>query len=127
MRSTGGGASAPVRGLAVLAAVLLGLAVSTLPAAADQSRPTVDPSAPTPTAPYPGGPPQGHAPDGRTIGGGGLGTPGGVGAAGAPPPPDGLAAAGWLGGDAGPRQGLAAPGPPRRPHPPRPPQTPPPP
>src|SRR4051794_41957281 len=100
MRRTGGAASPRVRGLAALAAGLLGVALWALPAAADQSRPTVDPSAPTPTAPYPGGPPQGHAPDGRTIGGGGVGTPGGGGAGGAPPPPRGRGAARRLGGRA---------------------------
>src|SRR3954454_21365700 len=108
MRRTGGAASPRVRGLAALAAGLLGVALWALPAAADQSRPTVDPSAPTPTAPYPGGPPQGHAPDGRTIGGEGLDTRGVVVAGGAPPLPDGLAAAGWLVADASSGQVLAA-------------------
>jgi len=97
-----------VRGLAALAAGLLGVALWALPAAADQSRPTVDPSAPTPTAPYPGGPPQGHAPDGRTVGGEGLDTRGVVVATGTPPLPDGLAAAGWLVADASSGQVLAA-------------------
>src|SRR3954447_11233687 len=116
MRRTGGVARTSARGVAAIAAGLIGVVLTVLPAAADQSRPTVDPSAPTPTAPYPGGPPQGHAPDGRTIGGEGVGTPGGggvhpgggVAAGGAPPRPDGLAAAGWRGADASSGQVLAA-------------------
>src|SRR3954466_1860689 len=108
MRRTGRAASAPVSGLVLLAATLVAVVLTVLPAAADQSRPTVDPSAPTPTAPYPGGPPQGHAPDGRTVGGEGLETRGVVVADGTPPLPDGLAAAGWLVADASSGQVLAA-------------------
>ena len=90
--------------LGVSAALLVGG-----PAAADDdSRPTVDPSAPTPTSPYPGRPPQGHAPDGGTVGGEELDTRGLVVATGAPPPPDGLTAAGWLVADAGTGDVLAA-------------------
>src|SRR3954454_2682093 len=108
MRRTGGAASPRVRGLAALAAGLLGVALWALPAAADQSRPTVDPAAPTPTAPIPGGPPQGHAPNGSTVGGEQPNTRGVVVADGAPALPDGLAAAGWLVADAGTGQVLAA-------------------
>ena len=108
MRRTGRAASAPVRGLAVLATGLVGVVLAVLPAAADESRPTVDPSAPTPTAPYPGGPPEGHAPDGRTVGGKGLDTRGVVVADDAPLLPDGVTAAGWLVADAGTGQVLAA-------------------
>jgi D-alanyl-D-alanine carboxypeptidase (penicillin-binding protein 5/6) len=63
-------------------------------------RPTADPSAPTPTAPWPGLPPQGSAPDGSTVGGRGLDTRGLVTVAGAPPPPEGIDAKGWLVADA---------------------------
>src|SRR3954466_8697333 len=76
--------------------------------AGDDLRPTVDPSAPTPTSPYPGRPPQGHAPDGGTVGGPAPDTRGLVVADGAPPLPDGLAAAGWLVADAGTGDVLAA-------------------
>jgi len=78
------------------------------PAAADDVRPTVDPTAPTPTSPYPDRPPQGHGPDGDTVGGPELGTRGLVVADGAPPLPDGLTAAGWLIADAGTGDVLAA-------------------
>ncbi|TFV87835.1 serine hydrolase [Blastococcus sp. CT_GayMR16] len=92
------------------AALAAGLAVlvGVLPAAAEQPRPTVDPSAPTPTSPYPGRPPQGSAPDGRTVGGDELDTRGLVVADGTPALPDGLAAAGWLVADAGTGNVLAA-------------------
>ena len=93
-------------------ALTLGVSATLLvggPAAADDdSRPTVDPSAPTPTSPYPGRPPQGHAPDGGTVGGEELDTRGLVVADGAPPLPDGLTAAGWLVADAGTGDVLAA-------------------
>ena len=108
MRRTGGVASPAARGLAVIAAGLVGILLTVLPAAADQARPTVDPSAPTPTAPYPGGPPQGHGPGGRTVGGEELDTRGVVVADGAPPLPDGVAAAGWLVADADTGKVLAA-------------------
>ncbi|MET0763558.1 MAG: serine hydrolase [Blastococcus sp.] len=78
------------------------------PAAAAPARPTADPAAPTPTAPVPGGPPQGEAPDGSTVGGDGLDTRGTVVADGAPPLPEGLAAAGWLVADATTGDVLAA-------------------
>jgi D-alanyl-D-alanine carboxypeptidase len=89
----------------VAGAVLLPAAA---PAAADDARPTVDPTAPTPTAPYTGRPPQGSAPDGRTVGGEGLDTRGVVVADGAPALPGGLAAGGWLVADAGTGDVLAA-------------------
>jgi D-alanyl-D-alanine carboxypeptidase (penicillin-binding protein 5/6) len=93
-------------------AVVLGICAVLLPGgtavAGDDLRPTVDPSAPTPTSPYPGRPPQGHAPDGGTVGGPELDTRGLVVADGAPPLPDGLAAAGWLVADAGTGDVLAA-------------------
>jgi D-alanyl-D-alanine carboxypeptidase (penicillin-binding protein 5/6) len=108
MRGTGRRGPAPVRALAVLAAVLISVVLAALPAAADRTRPTVDPSAPTPTAPYPGGPPQGHAPDGSTVGGEGLDTRGLVVAPGAPPLPDGVPAAGWLVADLDTGQVLGA-------------------
>src|SRR5690349_16170660 len=104
---SGGSASTPVRGLVVVVAALVSAVLTVLPAAADQTRPTVDPSAPTPTAPLPDGPPQGHAPDGRTVGGKGLDTRGVVVADGTPPLPE-LGAAGWLVADAGTGQVLAA-------------------
>jgi serine-type D-Ala-D-Ala carboxypeptidase (penicillin-binding protein 5/6) len=95
----------PAAAALVLSAVLLAGA----PALADDHvRPTVDPSAPTPTSPYPGQPPQGHGPDGGTVGGPQLNTRGLVVADGAPPLPDGVAAAGWLVADAGTREVLAA-------------------
>jgi D-alanyl-D-alanine carboxypeptidase len=78
------------------------------PALAEDTRPTVDPTAPTPTAPYVGLPPQGFAPDGRTVGGEELDTRGTVVADGAPPLPEGLAANGWLVADAGTGDVLAA-------------------
>jgi len=81
----------------VAAAVLLPAAV---PAAAEDPRPTVDPTAPSPTAPYTGRPPQGSAPDGRTVGGEDLDTRDVVVADGAPALPAGLAANGWLVADA---------------------------
>jgi serine-type D-Ala-D-Ala carboxypeptidase (penicillin-binding protein 5/6) len=95
----------PAAAALVLSAVLLAGA----PALADDHvRPTVDPSAPTPTSPYPGQPPQGHGPDGGTVGGPQLNTRGLVVADGAPPLPDGVAAAGWLVADAGTGEVLAA-------------------
>jgi serine-type D-Ala-D-Ala carboxypeptidase (penicillin-binding protein 5/6) len=93
---------------ATLLVAALAVLLPVLPAAADQARPTVDPSAPTPTTPYPGGPPQGHAPDGSTVGGDDLDTRGVVVADDAPALPDGLAAAGWLVADAGTGDVLAA-------------------
>ncbi|MGZ4606092.1 MAG: D-alanyl-D-alanine carboxypeptidase family protein [Blastococcus sp.] len=87
------------------ATVLLGTGA---PAAAATPRPTADPSAPTPTAPIRGGPPQGSAPDDSTVGGDRLATRGVVVAAGTPPLPGGLAAAGWLVADAGTGDVLAA-------------------
>src|SRR4051812_48793579 len=108
MRRTGGVARTSARGVAAIAAGLIGVVLTVLPAAADTSRPTVDPSAPTPTAPYPGGPPQGHAPDGRTVGGEGLDTRGVVVADGAPALPDGVPAAGWLVADLDTGQVLGA-------------------
>lgn len=77
-------------------------------ALAEESRPTVDPTAPTPTSPWPGRPPLGSAPDGSTVGGEELGTRGVVVAEGAPPLPAGLAATGWLVADAGTGAVLAA-------------------
>ena len=91
---------------AVLAAGLA-LVVGAGPAAASPARPTADPSAPTPTAPWSGPPPQGQAPDGSTVGGEELDTRGSVVADGVPPP-DGLAASGWLVADAGSGEVLAA-------------------
>jgi serine-type D-Ala-D-Ala carboxypeptidase (penicillin-binding protein 5/6) len=88
--------------------VAAALSVGGPAAADDDSRPTVDPSAPTPTSPSPGRPPQGHAPDGGTVGGEVLDTRGLVVADGAPPLPDGLTAAGWLVADAGTGDVLAA-------------------
>jgi serine-type D-Ala-D-Ala carboxypeptidase (penicillin-binding protein 5/6) len=93
---------------ATLLVAALAVLLPVLPAAADQARPTVDPSAPTPATPYPGGPPQGHAPDGSTVGGDDLDTRGVVVADDAPALPDGLAAAGWLVADAGTGDVLAA-------------------
>ncbi|HEX2072489.1 MAG TPA: serine hydrolase [Geodermatophilus sp.] len=90
----GGRAAARLVPAALATAVLL--LGSAGPAVAEESRPTVDPSAPTPTAPYEGGPPQGSGPDGRTVGGEGLDTRGTVVADDAPPLPDGIAANGWL-------------------------------
>ncbi|WP_324274337.1 hypothetical protein [Blastococcus brunescens] len=78
------------------------------PAAAEDPRPTVDPTAPTPSAPYVGRPPQGSAPDGRTVGGEDLDTRGTVVAEGAPPLPEGLVASGWLVADLGTSDVLAA-------------------
>src|SRR3954452_15448543 len=95
--------AAALAGLVTVLTILLGG-----PAAAQTARPTTDPAAPTPTAPIPGGPPQGHAPNGTTVGGEQLDTRGVVVADGAPPLPDGLAAAGWLVADAGTGEGLAA-------------------
>jgi D-alanyl-D-alanine carboxypeptidase len=103
---TGG---APARGAGaglLLAAVLLAGPVG--PAAAEAARPTIDPSAPTPSAPYEGLPPQGSAPGGGTVGGPGLDTRGIVVAEGAPPPPKGIAATGWLVADADTGAVLAA-------------------
>src|SRR3954468_20777423 len=97
------------------ARVFLALLVATaVPLAGDPSahaagpRPTADPGAPTPTAPYPGGPPQGYAPDGSTVGGERLDTRGLVVTDGAPPPPEEVAASGWLVADAGTGAVLAA-------------------
>src|SRR3954449_12903146 len=95
--------AAALAGLVTVLTLLLGG-----PAAAQTARPTTDPAAPTPTAPIPGGPPQGHAPNGSTVGGEQLDTRGVVVADGAPPLPDGLAAAGWLVADAGTGEVLAA-------------------
>ncbi|PRY51948.1 D-alanyl-D-alanine carboxypeptidase (penicillin-binding protein 5/6) [Geodermatophilus tzadiensis] len=86
--------------LAVLLVLLLGSPALAAPGTA-APRPTVDPAAPTPTAPPPEGPPQGSGPGGVTVGGGQLDTRGTVVVDGAPPLPDGLAAAGWLVADAG--------------------------
>src|SRR5687768_10371334 len=97
------GAGWPMAAL-VTAAVLLPAA----PAAAEDARPTVDPTAPSPTAPYTGRPPQGSAPDGRTVGGEDLATRDVVVADGAPALPAGLAANGWLVADAGTGDVLAA-------------------
>jgi D-alanyl-D-alanine carboxypeptidase (penicillin-binding protein 5/6) len=94
----------PVAALIATAIALPGAA----PALAEDTRPTVDPTAPTPTAPYVGLPPQGFAPDGRTVGGEELDTRGTVVADGAPPLPAGLAANGWLVADAGTGDVLAA-------------------
>jgi D-alanyl-D-alanine carboxypeptidase len=94
----------PVAALIATAIALPGAA----PALAEDTRPTVDPTAPTPTAPYVGLPPQGFAPDGRTVGGEELDTRGTVVADGAPPLPEGLAANGWLVADAGTGDVLAA-------------------
>lgn len=99
-----GGPRSAVVGL-VLALLLPGGAGAAL---AEESRPTVDPAAPTPTSPWPGRPPQGSAPDGSTVGGEGLDTRGTVVTEGAPPLPDGLAATGWLVADAGSGAVLAA-------------------
>jgi D-alanyl-D-alanine carboxypeptidase (penicillin-binding protein 5/6) len=94
------------------AALLLAGAPSALAApsrtATPSPRPTADLSAPTPTSPPAGPPPQGSAPDGSTVGGERLDTRGLVVADGAPPLPDGVAAAGWLVADAGTGQVLAA-------------------
>src|SRR4051812_5020133 len=94
--------------LALMLALSAALLVGGPAAADDDSRPTVDPSAPTPTSPYPGRPPQGHAPDGGTVGGEELDDRGLVVADGAPPLPEGLTAAGWLVADAGTGDVLAA-------------------
>lgn len=69
-------------------------------AAAEEPRPTADPTAPTPTAPPPGPPPQGSAPDGRTVGGEELDTRGLVVAPDAPSLPGPITASGWLVADA---------------------------
>ncbi|MGY1608895.1 D-alanyl-D-alanine carboxypeptidase family protein [Geodermatophilus sp. SYSU D00700] len=110
----------PVRALlgALVVAAGLGAGVATAaPAAAapapqapvsEAPRPTVDAAAPTPTAPLPGGPPQGYGPGGVTVGGERLDTRGTVVVDGAPPLPDGIAAAGWLVADAGTGDVLAA-------------------
>jgi D-alanyl-D-alanine carboxypeptidase (penicillin-binding protein 5/6) len=78
------------------------------PAAAEDARPTADPSAPTPTAPPPGGPPQGSGPGGVTVGGAELDTRGTVVVDGAPPLPEDVGAPGWLVADAGSGAVLAA-------------------
>ncbi|MBM7805872.1 D-alanyl-D-alanine carboxypeptidase (penicillin-binding protein 5/6) [Geodermatophilus bullaregiensis] len=111
----GPGARWPVRALlgALVLAVGLGTAspaaaAPSTPPVSEAARPTVDPAAPTPTAPLPGGPPQGSAPGGGTVGGEGLDTRGTVVVDGAPPLPDGVAAAGWLVADAGTGDVLAA-------------------
>jgi D-alanyl-D-alanine carboxypeptidase len=93
--------------LAVLVATALPL-VGGSSAHADGPRPTADPAAPTPTAPHPGGPPQGYAPDGSTVGGEKLDTRGLVVTDGAPPPPEEVAASGWLVADADTGAVLAA-------------------
>jgi D-alanyl-D-alanine carboxypeptidase (penicillin-binding protein 5/6) len=95
---------------ALLAAAVVTAALS-LPAAAataEDTRPTVDPGAPTPTAPYAGPPPQGSAPDGGTVGGDDLDTRGVVVADDAPDVPAEVVASGWLVADAGTGQVLAA-------------------
>jgi D-alanyl-D-alanine carboxypeptidase (penicillin-binding protein 5/6) len=98
--------------LALVATVLLQLtgapSAMAAPGAAPSPRPTADLAAPTPTAPPAGPPPEGHAPDGSTVGGDRLDTRGLVVADGAPPLPDGVAAAGWLVADAGTGEVLAA-------------------
>jgi serine-type D-Ala-D-Ala carboxypeptidase (penicillin-binding protein 5/6) len=94
--------------LLILVVLVTGLLAVPAPAAADPTRPTVDPAAPTPTAPLPGHPPQGSAPDGSTMGGGQLGSRGVVVAGGAGRLPSGIAAAAWLVADAGTGAGLAA-------------------
>jgi len=96
------------RATGLAASLVLAGVVGAAPAAADDRRPTVDPSAPTPTSPYPGRPPQGSAPDGSTVGGEDLDTRGVVVADDAPPLPAGLTAAGWLVADAGSGTVLAA-------------------
>src|SRR3954462_10497551 len=83
--------AAALAGLVTVLTILLGG-----PAGAQTAPPTPHPAAPTPTAPIPGGPPQGHAPNGTTVGGEQLDTRGVVVSTGAPPLPDGLAAAGCL-------------------------------
>jgi D-alanyl-D-alanine carboxypeptidase (penicillin-binding protein 5/6) len=93
--------------IAVLTAGLL-LTGGAGAALAEDARPTADPAAPTPTAPDPGGPPQGTGPGGVTVGGEALDTRGTVVVDGAPPLPDGIAAAGWLVADAGSGAVLAA-------------------
>lgn len=90
------GVRAAVAGLVALLLLVIGAGG----ALADESRPTVDPTAPTPTSPWPGRPPQGSAPDGSTVGGEDLDTRGVVVAEGAPRLPAGLAATGWLVADA---------------------------
>jgi len=97
-------------GARLLAAVLVAgvLLLPGVAAAADDSRPTVDPSAPTPTAPYADGPPQGSAPDGSTVGGDDLDTRGVVVDDDAPDLPSDVVAAGWLVADAGTGEVLAA-------------------
>ena len=92
------------RGARRLAAALLaaGLLVGGAgPAAAEEVRPTADPSAPSPTAPAPDGPPQGSGPGGVPVGGERLDTRGTVIADAAPPLPAGVVAPGWLVADAG--------------------------
>jgi D-alanyl-D-alanine carboxypeptidase (penicillin-binding protein 5/6) len=99
----------PLRRLtAVLLATGALLLSAAVPALAEGTRPTVDPSAPTPTTPYPGPPPQGSAPDGSTVGGEGLDTRGVVTVPGAPALPVGVDAHGWLVADLGTGQVLAA-------------------
>jgi serine-type D-Ala-D-Ala carboxypeptidase (penicillin-binding protein 5/6) len=101
----------PRRPGARLLTVLLVTGALLLPgvaSAADDARPTVDPSAPTPTAPYADRPPQGTAPDGSTVGGDDLDTRGVVVADGAPALPAEVVAAGWLVADAGTGDVLAA-------------------
>jgi D-alanyl-D-alanine carboxypeptidase (penicillin-binding protein 5/6) len=98
------------RGALLLAGALVSAALL-LPGsafAADDARPTVDPSAPTPTAPYVGQPPLGSAPDGSTVGGDDLDTRDVVVPEDAPALPDGIAASGWLVADAGTGDVLAA-------------------
>jgi D-alanyl-D-alanine carboxypeptidase (penicillin-binding protein 5/6) len=102
------GRRGPVARLLVAAVVTAAMALPGTAAVAEDTRPTVDPGAPTPTAPYPGRPPQGQGPDGRTIGGDGLDTRGVVSAGTTAPLPAGIAAAGWLVADAGTGDVLAA-------------------
>jgi D-alanyl-D-alanine carboxypeptidase (penicillin-binding protein 5/6) len=102
-----------VRSLLAALVLAAGLSAAAAPPAmaspaSDGPRPTADPAAPTPTAPVPGGPPQGYGPGGVTVGGEALDTRGTVVVDGAPPLPEGIAAAGWLVADAGTGAVLAA-------------------
>src|SRR3954466_15569081 len=102
--------AAALAGLVTVLTLLLGRAAAppTPPPPPAPACPPPSPGAPAPSAPMPGGPPQGHAPNGSTVGGEQLDTRGVVVADGAPPLPDGLAAAGWLVADAGTGDVLAA-------------------
>ena len=103
------------RGFLVLLGVVAAVLAGPLPVAAAGPAgrttvppPTVDPAAPTPTASLTAPPPTGSAPDGSTVGGPGLRTRGVVVAPGAPAPPGGLTAPGWLVADLGTGTVLAA-------------------